>query len=282
MGRFDCMYSKIMKILVLLIVTSSILAPYEVNAEVNNISQDVFEFILTDYYNGIRPETGEFSATNYWYDGMSQSEMLEATKNAKRGIIASMDKFPNKFSYFTSYEISTMTNPYDTSSLTITLSSNKMSDDLIITRHKKFLSKCKEIKRRLDKKEMKKAKSELDKLKLIHLYIVNNVEYDSKDWISHTGFGATQYGKAVCSGYVAMFIQLAEEYGIYSEACTGNPVNKPSNRHIWVRYINNEGKSYYFDPTYDDTGGTKIKSDLKFCGISKQKILKTHEFDRNQ
>ncbi len=71
------------------------------------------------------------------------------------------------------------------------------------------------------------AVNEYQKIKAIHDYIINNVEYDmentenAEDPLPHTAYAALMQGKATAQGYVMLFDIMARIYGISSNIIVG-------------------------------------------------------------
>ena len=102
---------------------------------------------------------------------------------------------------------------------------------------------------------IKPGMSDYQKVRAIHDYLVNNVNYDYANLLSNTlpasvftAEGALVQKSAVCQGYAEAFCLLAHKSGLYSEMVYGyaNTVS-----HAWN--IVKIGSDYYHvDTTYDD------------------------------
>lgn len=100
--------------------------------------------------------------------------------------------------------------------------------------------------------------SEFDKVKAIHDWIAEHVEYDQRLFTvgvpdeSYTAEGAFEYGVAVCDGYAKLFRQMATQAGLEAERVTGLADNGsgPDN-HAWNQ-VKVDGEWYNIDVTWDD------------------------------
>lgn len=124
---------------------------------------------------------------------------------------------------------------------------------------KEIDAKCDEIIQSLDLTN----KSDYQKIKAIHDYIVNNTSYDSEHVsdLSYnnqfTAYGALIDGKAICQGYSAAFYRLCEKVGINCEIFIGfadanGVANKTIvNNHTW-NFVKLDDLWYSVDCTWDD------------------------------
>lgn len=109
------------------------------------------------------------------------------------------------------------------------------------------------------------GKSSYDKLKAIHDYIIDNVEYDYDNYqnnaylVKHATYSAAITGKTVCQGYATYFYRLANKAGIECRVVdgTGN-----GGGHAW-NLVKIDGKYYYVDVTWDDGSYDKYAYFLK-------------------
>jgi transglutaminase-like putative cysteine protease len=113
--------------------------------------------------------------------------------------------------------------------------------------------------RRIIKDLDPEGKSDYEKLKAIHDVICEKVEYDQADGSDsrRTAYDALVNGKAVCQGYSNALYRLLLEAGvdnriIYGKATESSGVEVA---HTW-NIVKLDGKYYYVDVTWDDTGGT--------------------------
>ena len=101
--------------------------------------------------------------------------------------------------------------------------------------------------------------SEFDKVKAIHDYIVNNIQYASViDYNNHSLFtaeGALTNKVAVCQGYAEAFSLLCYKAGIQTEMVYGVAYNgQTSESHAW-NIVRVDGVWYQIDTTWDDPIG---------------------------
>ena len=92
-------------------------------------------------------------------------------------------------------------------------------------------------------------------IKIIHDYLVNNIEYDqtySKPW-TYNIYGALVEKECVCDGYARAFKYLANSAGIDCELVQGIATNSSgkTEAHAW-NAVMIENKWYYVDVTWDD------------------------------
>ena len=102
------------------------------------------------------------------------------------------------------------------------------------------------------------SKSDYDKIKAIHDYIADNVEYDYDTYYgettdypeTYTGYGAIVKHLAVCQGFAAMFYRLCLEAGIDARIIDSRQQN-----HAW-NIVRLEGLYYLMDCTWDENSGS--------------------------
>lgn len=103
------------------------------------------------------------------------------------------------------------------------------------------------------------SKTDYQKVKAIHDYICDNVDYDYDNLkndaykIKFTAYGALCTGKAVCQGYAVLFYRMCKEAGLPVRVITGIGND---GKHAWniVKIGNNTratGKYYNIDCTWD-------------------------------
>lgn len=117
---------------------------------------------------------------------------------------------------------------------------------------------------------MVNGKSDYEKLKIIHDYLIENVEYDStllEDNIYNI-YGALINKKCVCEGYAKTYQYLMNELGINNVIVIGTGTNSKNEteNHAW-NYVQLNGNWYAVDVTWDDPiiiGGGKLTKDLKY------------------
>ena len=102
------------------------------------------------------------------------------------------------------------------------------------------------------------SKSDYDKVKAIHDYIVENVEYDYDTyygtttgyWGTYTGYGALVKHLAVCQGFASAFYRLCLEAGIDARMIDSRDLG-----HAW-NIVQLDGLYYLMDCTWDENTET--------------------------
>lgn len=99
------------------------------------------------------------------------------------------------------------------------------------------------------------GKSDYEKIKIIHDYLIDTIEYDStvsKDNIYNI-YGALVSRVCVCEGYAKAFQYLMNEIGIKNTIVIGTGTNSNGNteNHAW-NYVELNGNWYAVDVTWDD------------------------------
>ncbi len=119
--------------------------------------------------------------------------------------------------------------------------------------------KVKEILSTLDLK----GKSDYRKIRAIHDYLCDHVEYDveksgdKKGGTEHTAYGALIDGKAVCQGYALSMYRLLLESGVDCRIIDGEGIDSSgmSSSHSW-NIVGIGGVYFYVDATWDDSTGS--------------------------
>lgn len=98
-------------------------------------------------------------------------------------------------------------------------------------------------------------RTDYEKIKLVHDYLVDSIEYDSsisKDHI-YDIYGALVSRECVCEGYAKAFQYLMNEVGIDNVIVigTGTNSNGQTESHAW-NYVKLDNKWYAVDVTWDD------------------------------
>lgn len=120
-----------------------------------------------------------------------------------------------------------------------------------------------------------KGKSDYQKVKLIHDYIVNNTRYQVTS-NCYSAYGALIEGRAVCQGYAQLAYKMLTEAGVKCYTITGKANNgRGSQNHAW-NMVRIGKKWYYLDVTWDDPtgGGDVLQYDYFLAGRSR--FEKTH------
>ena len=114
------------------------------------------------------------------------------------------------------------------------------------------------------------GKSDYQKIKTIHDYLVDTIEYETtlqKNNIYNI-YGALVDKTCVCEGYAKAFQYFMNELGIDNAIVIGTGENskKEIENHAW-NYVKLNGKWYAVDTTWDDpvlVGGGQITSKMKY------------------
>lgn len=114
------------------------------------------------------------------------------------------------------------------------------------------------------------GKSDYEKLKIIHDYLVETIEYDSTLSKSHIYniYGALINKTCVCEGYAKAYQYLLNEIGIDNVIVigTGTNSNNQTENHAW-NYVKLKDNWYAVDTTWDDPiiiGGGKLSQTSKY------------------
>ncbi len=132
-----------------------------------------------------------------------------------------------------------------------------------------------------------KFDTDYDKIKFVHDYLVNTVEYDYKaleeinsggtkttsSKQSATPYGCLVNGKAICSGYSEGFQLIMDELGIECNSVWGDA----GGPHQW-NVVKLDGDYYFIDCTWDDPKGVN-EVQYDYFLINLKEISKTHTPD---
>ncbi|WP_455714631.1 transglutaminase domain-containing protein [Anaerosporobacter sp.] len=104
------------------------------------------------------------------------------------------------------------------------------------------------------------------KVKAIHDYIINNVEYDT-DLKNFSAYDGLINNSTVCNGYALLFYKMVTEAGVPCKIITGTAESGGvETQHAW-NIVKLKKKWYFVDPTWDDPiGGTKVYYDYFLKG----------------
>lgn len=99
------------------------------------------------------------------------------------------------------------------------------------------------------------GKSDYEKIKIVHDYLVDTIEYDSSVSLDniYNIYGALVSKVCVCEGYAKAFQYLMDEAGIENTIVIGTGTNSKgkTENHAW-NYVKLDGKWYGIDTTWDD------------------------------
>lgn len=114
------------------------------------------------------------------------------------------------------------------------------------------------------------GRSDYEKIKIIHNYLINNIEYDETllETNIYDLYGALVNGKCVCEGYAKAFQYLMDEAEIDNVIVIGKGTNSndETENHAW-NYVELHGKWYAVDVTWDDPiiiGGGKLSEKSRY------------------
>lgn len=133
-----------------------------------------------------------------------------------------------------------------------------------------------------------KEMSDVEKVRVVHDYIVLNTEYDYDNLLANTipleSFqveGVLVHGKAVCQGYAETFQLFMELLGIESKIVTGIDL-KTNVGHAWNQ-VKLEGEWYHIDSTWDDpVPDQKDKVQYKYFLVTDEVLSVDHRWDRTK
>ena len=138
------------------------------------------------------------------------------------------------------------------------------------------------------KKIVTSSMTEIQKVKKIHDWIVNNTEYDIDNYnkgtipqSSYTVKGVIQQHKAVCQGYAETFQAMALSAGIDTEIVTGKAYGMGGYaEHMWNQ-VKIDNNWYNIDVTWDDPISTSDILVYDYFLVPDSVITKDHKFDIN-
>lgn len=138
-------------------------------------------------------------------------------------------------------------------------------------------------------------KSDYEKAKYIHDWIVNNTSYAYDQYLSgnynisenitvYEPLSVFKFGKAVCSGYASTFDLLAKEVGLKSSIISGDAYNSEGwGGHAW-NLVEIDGELYHLDTTWDDpvtTDGMEMLR-YKYFLIDDRTMGQDHRWDESK
>lgn len=124
-------------------------------------------------------------------------------------------------------------------------------------------------------------KNEIETVRVVHDYLVNNIKYDTSHVAehSHDMYGALISGKSVCEGYAESFLHIMRLCGI--ECCMVNGVLHGVS-HVW-NMVKLDGSWYHIDVTSDDpilSSGEQVLR-FEYFNLTDTEIKKTHTIQDN-
>lgn len=135
------------------------------------------------------------------------------------------------------------------------------------------------------------GKSDVEKERIIHDRLAQNVEYVSESEENQTAFSAIVSGKTVCAGYTRAFQYLMNEAGIPCYWCQGESLdpskaekegeNAKWEAHSWNKILLG-GDCYLVDVTWDDT---QFSDEGLICynyfNVTDDEVKKSHKADED-
>lgn len=117
------------------------------------------------------------------------------------------------------------------------------------------------------------------KVKAIHEYIINQVDYDYS-LAGYTAYSALTKGVTVCNGYVQLAYRLLNRIGIETKIVKGTlELNGTVRDHAWL-LVKIDGSWFHLDPTLNDTLSGSGSSPYKYYNLSDAEILVDHRFSQ--
>lgn len=109
------------------------------------------------------------------------------------------------------------------------------------------------------KKILLKGMSRYEKIKAIHDYIVDHVDYDTSTSLNSPYYALVQ-GSSACQGYATLMYKMMTEAGIPCRVITGTA---KGGLHAW-NIVKLKGEWYNIDATWDDPVGAFGKTKLRY------------------
>lgn len=129
-----------------------------------------------------------------------------------------------------------------------------------------------------------KNQTTYEKVKYVHDWLVDNVEYDSSGINSHNAYGAIIEGRAVCDGYARALRYMLGKLDVTIMFAAGNATNSTgqTEAHAWNYVKMDDGQWYAIDITWDDPiikGGGTVSKDFKYDYFLKGIKFKENHYD---
>lgn len=129
--------------------------------------------------------------------------------------------------------------------------------------------------------------NDYEKIRSVHDWLIENVEYDTNAEEPYTIAGALTEGKAVCEGYARSFKYLMDGLNVPCVLVSGIGTNSrgETEAHAW-NYVMIDGKWYAVDVTWDDpviVGSGYISDDMNYSNFLKgsNTFFESHKEDGN-
>ena len=102
-------------------------------------------------------------------------------------------------------------------------------------------------------------KSDYEKIKAVHDYVINNTSYDISTELNSPYYALVEKTSA-CQGYAVLIYKMLTELDVPCRVITGNAKN---GLHAW-NIVKLDGKWYNLDATWDDPIGLFGKSSMRY------------------
>lgn len=102
-------------------------------------------------------------------------------------------------------------------------------------------------------------KSDYEKIKAVHDYVINNTSYDMSTELNSPYYALVEKTSA-CQGYAVLIYKMLTELDVPCRVITGNAKN---GLHAW-NIVKLDGKWYNLDATWDDPIGLFGKSSMRY------------------
>ncbi len=128
--------------------------------------------------------------------------------------------------------------------------------------------------------EKTEGKTDFEKIRTVHDYLVNTVSYDSslKGTNSHNMVGALIDKVCVCEGYSKAFKYILNKMGFNNIIAVGTATSRSGTEdHSW-NYVKVNNRWYAVDVTWDDpTGNGAAMEKYKYFMVGRKQIFKDHK-----
>lgn len=124
-------------------------------------------------------------------------------------------------------------------------------------------------------KKASKAKTTIEKVKIVHDYLTRTIEYDTNARLNQSAYSAIVKKSSVCAGYAKAFSYIMNQLGI---RCT-YVVGYAGEAHAW-NLVQINKKWYNMDVTWDDpVGNPSDNYYYDYFNLSDTQISKDHKRD---
>lgn len=124
-------------------------------------------------------------------------------------------------------------------------------------------------------KKASKAKTTIEKVKIVHDYLTRTIDYTTTAKLNQSAYSAIVHKKSVCAGYAKAFSYIMNQLGIRATYVTGYA----GEDHAW-NLVEIEKKWYNMDVTWDDPVGNPADNYYyDYFNLSDKQISKDHQRD---